>query len=177
MPTLQLGKIHLDRQGNEVLITRALTASDRGYARGFRFEGTQENKGNGISSIVRLYSSTGATIPEIVSTPEDLVHVLNGIPFHEIEPGMMIGDMHGHEVGKGRFSDWEVNVSFEIEKETFQGMYEKLPVDKPFSGKQGYIVSATEDVRGNASALLIIYNYDSEYRIAHLIAPEWKTLI
>ncbi len=99
------------------------------------------------------------------------------VSFDDITLGDIVGDMHGHQILSGKFKDWEMHSPFELTEDMFTDMWVKLNVNKPVSNKMGYIVSAVEDVYGNASQLMVIYQYDFAYHCTFMIAPQWKKLI
>lgn len=177
MTKLEIGQTYLDRTAKEIKITRAVTSNEEAFAVGYRFEGEYVVKGVNHRREILLFDGNGKNVLNVVSTPSDIVCRLTGISVFDIDIGSQVGDMHGHQITKGTYKDWELSQSFEIPKDMFEPMYDKLGNDKPYSGKTGYVVSTTEDVRGNASAILIIYEYDGAFRCAHLIAPEWKLFI
>jgi hypothetical protein len=181
MAKLQVGRTYSTREGLLFTITKTVAPDTTSYGRGYRFQGVSADINSTpdfITNYTVMWDGNGSWsfgMPNVSST-YDLTHEIVSVSIHDIVYGESVGDMHMHEVGKGSFSAWKLTLGFEISRTQFQGMYNELTntAGRPFGGKQGYIVSATENDDGNVTAILIIYEYDGSFRCATLVAPEPK---
>jgi hypothetical protein len=97
----------------------------------------------------------------------------------EVQPGYVLCELHCHETTRwGKAGAYTSHDPFPIDRDTYEVMISKTPVDpRMVMNKFAVVISATESVDGEASAILVVYAYDHSYYCGMLFADKYFSTV